>query len=106
MKPENDKLYVLKFPNYYSTWRLKGETTDGKFIFFTSSGDITAPMNQTRFDFLTKRYLIQTVALSALNITTSSKIKINVEQSHAFRSREYTTKEEILPVDDIDEIEW
>lgn len=102
-KPSFDTLYILKFPSYFTTWRLKEELKDGRFIFYTSAGDTTAPMSASRFDFLTKRYLVHTVALSALNVTSNAKISIDVAKG-AFQSREY--KPEDFAVDDIDSIEF
>lgn len=103
MKPELGKLYLLKFPDYYTTWRLKDIAENGYYRFYTSSGNITAPMSASRFDFLTRRYLVHTVALSALNVTASAKISIDVAKG-AFQSREY--KPEDFAVDDIDSIEF
>lgn len=110
-KPSFDFLYVLKFPKYVTTWRLKRITKDGFFIFLTSSGRDTEKMNLNRFQYLCNRFLIDTVLLSNLGLKNEpqapiDKIKITIERSSAFRSKTYSPGEFDSLVDNIDDIEF
>lgn len=107
-KPSPNYLYVLKFPNYYTTWRLKTITDDGFYIFTTSCGGETRKMDFSRFKFFCRRYVIDVLKLDELKISgyepSSLKVKITIERS--FRSKNYTKDELDSLVDNIDEIEF
>ena len=56
-KPSFKVIYVLKFPKFVTTWRLKYITKDGFFIFLTSSGRDTEKMSLNK-NVLRKHYYI------------------------------------------------
>ncbi len=107
-KPSFNALYVLKFPRYYTTWRLSKVDEDGFFYFLTSLGQAVAKMSLSRFNFLCSKYLVDTVSFQSLGIestTFKERVSLSVEKKSAFRSKEYT-KEESNVYDDIDDIEF
>lgn len=108
-KPSFNVLYVLKFPRYYTTWRLHSVTQDGYFIFLTSTGREVKKMSLNRFNFLCSQYLVDTVSFATLNITAPSKserIKITIEKSSAFRSKNYSSEDLRELIDDIEDVEF
>ena len=111
-KPSFNVLYVLKFPRYYTTWRLHSVTQDGYFIFLTSTGREVEKMSLNRFNFLCSQYLVDTVSFATLNLsaptapTKNERVKITIESNSSFRSREYTKEELEALIDNIDDIEW
>ena len=110
-KPSFKVIYILKFPKFVTTWRLKYITKDGFFIFSTSSARDTEKMNLNRFQDLCNRFLIDTVLLSDLGLKNEpqapiDKIKITIERSNAFRSKTYSPGEFDSLVDNIDDIEF
>lgn len=111
-KPSFNELYVLKFPQYITTWRLKGELMDGSFVFFTSSGGQTK-MNLSRFNFLCNKYLIQKIKLEDLglqsckdkNCVTNEFITIKVETPKQIKSvRLYPRQKTTYTKEDLDAI--
>ena len=110
-KPSYKVIYILKFPKFVTTWRLKYITKDGFFIFLTSSGRETERMNLKKFQYYCDRFLIDTVLLSDLGLKNEpqapiEKIKITIERSTAFRSKTYSLGEFDSLVDNIDEINF
>ena len=108
-KPSFNVLYVLKFPRYYTTWRLHSVTRDGYFIFLTSTGREVKKMSLNRFSFLCSKYLVDTVSFATLNLsapTKNERIKITIEANGAFRSRAYSSGELESLIDDIGDVEF
>ena len=108
-KPSVNVLYVLKFPRYYTTWRLYSVTQDGFYIFLTSAGKEVEKISAERFSFLCYKFLVDTVSFETLNITAPSKserIKITIEKASAFRSKNYSSEELCELIDDIENIEF
>jgi hypothetical protein len=104
-KPSFGKLYVLKFPRFYTTWRLK-EVKDGCFIFVTSCGNVTDKMNILRFNFLYNRFCVDELDCPEIAKPQNTKIKITIEKKTAFISKEHTKEELNSLIDDIEDIEF
>lgn len=109
IKPSFNVLYVLKFPRYYTTWRLSSVTEDGFYIFLTSTGREVEKMSLNRFNFICSQYLVDTVSFATLNLsapTKNERIKITIETSSSFKSKAYAPGELESLVDDICDIEF
>ena len=101
-KPSFNVLYVLKFPGYFTTWRLERVTEDGYFIFRTSDDNITNKLNLLRWNYMYKKFCVDEI-----NCPEAFKPRIRIKVSlepYAFRSKEYTKEELDSLIDDIDDI--
>lgn len=108
-KPSFNVLYVLKFPRYYTTWRLYSVTQDGFYIFLTSTGKEVEKMSAERFSYLCYKFLVDKVSFETLNIsapTKSERIKITIEKASAYRSKDYSSEELRELIDDIEDVEF
>lgn len=104
-KPSSNHIYVLKFPKYITSWRLICEK-DGFLYFTTNTGRNVEKMTLERFNYLCRRFLIETINLSDYGIATTrpERIKITIERSSAYQSKAYTSDELQSLVDDIDDV--
>lgn len=109
-KPLPNYLYVLKFPKYYTTWRLKTITDDGFYIFYTSNGGETRPMDAARFRYFSRRFIIDVLKLSEININDyelkPNEVKITIERKTAYKSKSYTKEELDTLIDEIDDVDF
>ncbi|MBQ9782720.1 MAG: hypothetical protein IJW26_06055 [Clostridia bacterium] len=103
-KPSFNVLYVLKFPRYSTTWRLSTVTEDGYFIFTTSNNNKTAKMSLSRWFFICRNFVVDTVHCPPA-FAPNMRVSINL-QKKAFCSRENTKEELDAMIDDIDDVEF
>ena len=100
-KPSFNVLYILKFPRFFTTWRLEEITEDGYFLFRTSSNAITDKLNILRWNFIHSKFCVGEMPCPEIKPKTT--IKITIESANAFKSKDYGKDELDNLIDDIDD---
>ena len=112
IKPTIGVLYIFKFPSYVTTWRLYRTDEDGFFHFLSSTGKKVERISLSRFQYLCRSYLIDTVRCDCLGLSTINeparfeRVKITIETSSSFKSKDYSREELESLVDNIEDVEF